>query len=208
MSPGARRRSRKPFPKPSAIERHLSVVRITRVLASLAAAAMTACGSDSPSTPSSPGSTSAGRITSDRELFDYISQVEPLSGYTIFPNTDVFASGRASGTSAHVPFVRVTLNAVALGALQNGRLPTGAKFPDGSLILKDVQTSAGITTTYAMMFKDSTNRLAAGGWLWAELNPNGSTGYSINNRGSACTSCHELDRGPQNDLVRTFERQR
>ena len=68
--------------------------------------------------------------------------------------------------------------------------------------------SFGATVTYAIMYKSADSRLAGNGWLWAEINPNGSVGYSISNRGAACTGCHSLERGPQNDSVRTFERQR
>lgn len=58
------------------------------------------------------------------------------------------------------------------------------------------------------MYKDTANPLAGGGWLWAEFSPTGTPLYSISNRGSACTGCHRRERGPLNDLVRTFERQR
>ena len=58
------------------------------------------------------------------------------------------------------------------------------------------------------MYKDASNTLASDGWLWAEFSPDGSVGYSVSNRGTACTSCHQREQGPQNDLVRTFERQR
>jgi hypothetical protein len=57
------------------------------------------------------------------------------------------------------------------------------------------------------MYKDADNRLAGKGWLWAEFNPSGTIGYSITNRGADCTGCHSLERGPENDFVRTFRRQ-
>ena len=55
--------------------------------------------------------------------------------------------------------------------------------------------------------KDRGNPLAGDGWLWAEYGPTGSVTFSVSNRGSACTSCHRREQGPQNDFVRTFERQ-
>jgi hypothetical protein len=58
------------------------------------------------------------------------------------------------------------------------------------------------------MYKDTANPLAGSGWLWAEFSAAGAPLYSVSNRGSACTGCHRRERGPQNDLVRTFERQR
>jgi len=41
----------------------------------------------------------------------------------------------------------------------------------------------------------------------AEYRPDGSLGFSISNRGNVCTGRHLRPQGPQNDLVRTFERQ-
>jgi hypothetical protein len=58
-----------------------------------------------------------------------------------------------------------------------------------------------------VMYKDTNNARAANGWLWAEFSPDGAVGYSVSNRGGACTACHSLEQGTQHDLVRTFERQ-
>ena len=101
----------------------------------------------------------------------------------------------------------MSLNATALGALQDGKLPAGSRFPNGSAIVKDVRTNNGTTVAYAVIYKNSDNRLAGNGWLWAEFKPDGTLGYSIANQGAGCISCHSLERGPQNDFVRTFERQ-
>ena len=129
--------------------------------------------------------------------------------YTLFPNSEEFTTGRLNGSEAHRPVIRVSLNQTAAGALQNGRLPSGARFPDGSIVFKEIRPSTGAAPSlYAIMVKDSSNSLAGNGWLWAEYSPNGSVTFSISNRGSACTSCHQREQGPQNDLVRTFERQR
>jgi hypothetical protein len=160
----------------------------------------------SPPTPT-PTPMPQNAISSDAELFALVTQAEPFAAYGLFPNADEITSGTLNGSSAHHPLVRTSLNATALGALRNGRLPAGAKFPNGSVIFKDVRTNGGSTVTYAVMYKSSDNRLAGNGWLWAEFNPNGTVGYSIMNRGGACTACHSLERGPENDFVRTFERQ-
>lgn len=169
-----------------------------------------------PSPPASPPATSppgapappAAVVASDAELFALVTQTEPFATYTVFPNADEIASGTLNGSSAHRPLVRTSLNATALSALQNGKLPAGTKFPDGSVVFKEVRTNGGTTVTYAVMYKSTASRLAGDGWIWAELNPNGTVGYSVTNKGAACTGCHLLERGPQNDLVRTFERQR
>lgn len=161
------------------------------------------------STRTPVGPSPADGIRDSAALFRVISQTDPFTDYTRFPNVEEFTVGRLDGSEAHRSIVRVSMNARALGALQSGRLPTAAQFPDGSIILKEVRGQADApATVYAVMYKDAGNTLAGDGWLWAEFSPDGSVGYSVSNRGTACTSCHQREQGPQNDLVRTFERQR
>ena len=165
-----------------------------------------ACG-ESNGPPAGPSP--ADGIRDSAALFQLITGTDPLPEYTIFPNVEEFTAGRLNGSEAHRPIVRVSMNARALGVLQSGRLPTAGEFPDGSIILKEVRPRADArATVYAVMYKDAGNTLAGGGWLWAEFAPDGSVAYSISNRGTACTGCHQREQGPQNDLVRTFERQR
>jgi hypothetical protein len=167
---------------------------------------MMACG-ESNRTPAGPSP--ADGIQDSAALFQLITQTDPLTAYTLFPNVEEFTVGRLNGSEAHRPIVSVSINARALGALQSGRLPTAAQFPAGSIILKEIRPRADAPATlYAVMYKDVGNTLAGNGWLWAEFSPDGSVGYSVSNRGTACTSCHQREQGPLNDLVRTFERQR
>ena len=147
-----------------------------------------------------------GKISTDQQLFTLISQTQPYSSYTLFPNADSVTQGTLNGSNAHQPMVRVSMNAVALNALQNDTLPAGSSFPDGSIIFKQIRTG-GQTTLFAVIYKDRSNSLAANGWLWAEYAPNGNVAYSIDRGGSGCFSCHAREQGPQNDFVRTFERQ-
>lgn len=162
-------------------------------------------GSGAPTSPSSSGSA----IRTDAALFALLTQADAFARYTVFPDADEFTAGRLNGSEAHRPVIRVSLNATAAGALQNGRLPSGGTFPDGSIVFKEIKSSATAPTSlYAVMVKDRANSLAGNGWLWAEYGPTGSVTFSISNRGSACTSCHLREQGPGNDLVRTFERQR
>ena len=88
------------------------------------------------------------------------------------------------------------------------RLGSLAGYPfDGPRLLAGWTPSPG-PAVYAIMYKDSKNANAGGGWLWAEIRPDGRVDYSITGRGGACTGCHSLNDGPRNDLVRIFERQR
>jgi Cytochrome P460 len=165
------------------------------------------CGNSSPTTPSSGGSTPSA-ISSDAEFLALVTQTQSFRSYAPFPNLDTSAAGTLAASSVHQPIIRVSMNSVAAGALQDGRLPAGSSFPDGSVLFKEVLGTNGLVNLYTVMYKDRQNALAANGWLWAELRPNGGAEYSVRNRGGACTSCHALDRGPQNDFVRSFERQR
>ncbi len=146
------------------------------------------------------------KISTDQQLFTLISQTQPYSSYTLFPNADSVTQGTINGSNAHQPIVRVSMNAAAFNALQNDTLPAGSSFPDGSIIFKQIRTG-GQTTLFAVIYKDRSNPLAANGWLWAEYAPNGNVAYSIDRGGSGCISCHSREQGPQNDFVRTFERQ-
>lgn len=184
---------------------HKQIIGLALTLgAGIGAMAVQSCRKDAPTAPSS--STSA--ITSDAALFKLITETDPFSGYTLFPNADAVTKGTLNGSEAHQPLVRVSINAKALSALQGGKLPAGAKFPDGSVIVKEIRNTSGVTTEMTVIYKDSGNALAGNGWLWADFSPTGSVGYSFTGRGSECTSCHSRERGPQNDSVRTFERQK
>lgn len=178
------------------------------------------CGSStSPQAPEPAPSASAApppatlppvpSITDDASLFRQFTQADPVSGYTPFPNAEEFATGRLNGSEAHRPLVRVRLNARAAGALVNGRLPAGGRFPDGALLVKEVRNdAAGAVDVYAVMYRDAASPLAGEGWIWAEFRPDGSVFYPVAGRGRVCTDCHERAQGPANDRVRTFERQR
>jgi hypothetical protein len=89
------------------------------------------------------------------------SRSGPRAGYSLFPNADEFTDGRLNGSEAHRPIVRVSLNAKAFGALQNGRLSSGGEFPAGSVVFKELRSRADApTTTYAVMYKDAGSAFA------------------------------------------------
>lgn len=67
-----------------------------------------------------------------------------------------------------------------LSLKDNGKLPVGQKFPDGSMIVKEVQSNG----LYAIMYKRS------GSWLWAEVNKDGTVAFSVYKNGDGCISCH------------------
>ncbi len=110
----------------------------------------------------------------------------------------------SAGNSPH-GFVRVKYNAIAFSALDSsGKIPPGAGFPDGSLIVKDIYSSAtGNLTSYAVMKKSASSKNAGNGYLWAEFKSDGSNTFSTAKKGDGCIGCHS---GSTNrDLNRIFD---
>lgn len=145
-------------------------------------------------------------IESDQEIVERIMVKEPYRSYALFPDADSVTAGTLNGSHAHQPLVRVSMNSTAIGVLRAGRLPGGEFFPDGSIIVKEIIMD-GRVTLVAVLIKDRSNPLAGNGWLWSELLPDGTTVYSVQNRGEGCIGCHAQEEGPGHDLIRTFERQ-
>lgn len=153
-----------------------------------------------------PSQLASGRFTSDGQVFAFVTQADPYHLYTLFPKADSVVAGSLSGSTAHQPSVRVSLNATAMRVLSAGLLPEDVSFQDSSVILKEIKIS-GQTTVLAIMVKDRSNALSNGGRLWAEFGPDGSPLYSIQRGGVGCVGCHSLEQGLRNDRVRMFERQ-
>ena len=133
----------------------------------------------------------------DAALFTMVGQ----SGYTYYVGTPGITAG--VGSSPH-GFERVRFNAIAQAALDStGKLPIGASFPTGSIIVKEIYSSAtGTIKLYAVMKKDLTSSSSGSGYQWAEFNTDGTTAFSTSKKGDGCISCHS---GSGNrDLVLTF----
>ncbi|CAN5622079.1 hypothetical protein BH11BAC1_BH11BAC1_13030 [soil metagenome] len=134
----------------------------------------------------------------DAALFDLARQ----SGYTYYVGTPGITAG--VGNSPH-GFERVRFNATAQAALDTtGKLPAGSSFPTGSVIVKEIYTSAtGSINLYAVMKKDPSSSVSGSGYEWAEFKTDGTASFSTEKKGDGCISCHSgsLNR----DLARTFD---
>jgi hypothetical protein len=85
----------------------------------------------------------------------------------------------------------------------DGRLPKGAVFPNGTIIVKEAYSDLnGFLTQYAIMKKETTNKYTRNGWLWYEVNSYGTKPYSISVKGQKCINCHT--RPATIDATRTF----
>jgi hypothetical protein len=143
-------------------------------------------------------------ISPDEQLFNLITRTDPGT-YSLFPGVDSVARGTLNGSTAHQPFVRVSMNAIAYSSLRGDTLPAGERFPEGSVIVKQIKID-GQPILYAVMYKDSGNEFSNNGWMWAEFYPDGSPFISVARGGTNCVGCHSREQGPQHDYVRTFER--
>lgn len=99
----------------------------------------------------------------------------------------------SASNGPHGPF-KLKFNKLANSVLtDNGKLPIGKVFPNGSFVVKEVQSS-GI---YAFMYKKS------GSWLWGEAYADGSIIFAVSNDpGKSCINCHS--QSGQRDLVMSF----
>lgn len=125
---------------------------------------------------------------SDRALYD---SCRNLSAFTYYKNDPAAVYSGVHGP--HGAF-KLRFNKIAYAALtDNGKLPATKKFPDGSLIVKDVQSNG----QFAIMYKKT------GTWLWAEINADGSVAFSTTKEPTAtCISCHS--QSGQRDLAVSF----
>jgi len=133
---------------------------------------------------------------------DLYNEATASSGFTFYQDNPAILT--SSNPSAHNDFMRVKFNAIAQGALGlDGRLPVGASFPNGSLIVKELyDTQGGSISLYAVMKKDSMNSNAGANWLWAEYYPNASVLNSVTESGSGCIGCHSTN---SRDYSRVFD---
>ena len=125
---------------------------------------------------------------SDKALLDSAKNEVAFTYYNNSPST-VY-----SGTNGPHGAFKLKFNKIAYAALtDNGKLPVGQQFPNGSFIVKEISSNG----LYALMYKKE------GSWLWSEINSDGSIVHSVNKDASAaCISCHS--QSGQRDLVVSF----
>lgn len=125
---------------------------------------------------------------SDKALYDSCINT---TAFVYYKNN---VSAIYSGTNGPHGAFKLRFNKKASAVLiDNGKLPVGQKFPDGSMVVKDIQANG----MFAFMYKKE------GSWLWGEVNADGSTAFSVNKDPiSACINCHS--QAGQRDLVVSF----
>lgn len=132
----------------------------------------------------------------NEELYDAAKATD----LQFYKNKDTLYSG--AGGSPHGSF-KLKFNSTAVSSLgADGKLPVGAEFSNGSVIVKEVY-SGGELTFYVVMKKDSESKFQGENWVWGEYKPNGDVAYSVSDKGSSCISCHSA--GVSRDLTRSFD---
>jgi hypothetical protein len=109
----------------------------------------------------------------------------------------------AYGESPHESGI-LKFNTTAQAALgDNGKLPTGQSFPQGSILLKEVYNNAGKLVKYVVMKKEAYSEYSNKDWLWAEYDDKGDLLYGTFYQGTECISCHSIT--PNRDYSRSFD---
>jgi hypothetical protein len=123
----------------------------------------------------------------DPSLLDSAKNESALVHYK--NDTDQIYSG---SNGPHGPF-KLKFNKIAQTALtDNGKLPVGKTFSNGSFIVKQIPSSG----LYAFMYKRN------GSWIWGEVYSSGSVLHSTRADNDVCVSCHS--QSGQRDLVVSF----
>jgi hypothetical protein len=124
----------------------------------------------------------------DKELYD---MAKLTIGYTWFQNSNSLLD-KSSGSGHPQPFFRTRYNSIASTKLDStGRIATGAIFPEGSLIVKELHENSSTIGRYAILYKKSGSSDAdAKGWVWGYINTDGTVAESASKKGSSCISCH------------------
>ena len=113
------------------------------------------------------------------------------SGFTWFKNSNSLIF-KSNGSGHSQPFLKTRYNSFAKSVLNtNGTIVPGSKFPEGSLIVKELFKDSIEITRYAVLFKKSVDPNAdSNGWIWGYVNSDASVAVSATNKGISCINCH------------------
>ena len=106
------------------------------------------------------------------------------------------------GSSPHGDF-KLRFNNIALAALDStGKLPVGASFPSGSIVLKEIIKDGKVDAYYPMK-KDPGNGNSAKGWMWYAFEKGGKVKVKLSDKGNDCVGCHSA--GGHRDYTLSFD---
>jgi hypothetical protein len=124
----------------------------------------------------------------DKELYD---MARIGNGFTWYKNS-ANSLEKSSGTGHNFDYLRTRFNTIAASGLDsNGKIKAGYTFPEGSLIVKDLEKKAGTVSRYAILYKKPGNANAdAKGWVWGYIEADGDVAEPSANKGKSCINCH------------------
>lgn len=124
----------------------------------------------------------------DLELFNL---AEDTLNWVYFKNNSAYLS-KSSGSEHKFSLLKTRYNLLAATQLDaNGKIKTGAQFPEGSVIVKDLSNTTHHVERYAVLYKQSSHKDADDkGWVWGYINTDGTVATAATDKGSICASCH------------------
>ena len=124
----------------------------------------------------------------DKLIFDASKKTE---GFVWYKFSDELLE-KSIGSGHSQPFLRTRYNEIASDMLDSsGKVLVDAKFPEGSLIVKELYDDIYTLTRYAILYKESDNKNADNnGWVWGYINTDGTVAEPSSNKGAACFNCH------------------
>ncbi|MFN4852873.1 MAG: cytochrome P460 family protein [Bacteroidota bacterium] len=124
----------------------------------------------------------------DKELYE---MAKTTSGFFWYKNSDALLN-KSSGSAHPQNFLRTRYNSIAASKLDsNGKISSGATFPEGSLIVKELLDNSSTLKRYAILYKKSGSSDAdAKGWVWGYINADGTVAEAASKKGTSCISCH------------------
>lgn len=124
----------------------------------------------------------------DKQLYDLGRKTD---GFVWYKNSSEQLN--SSSLSGHAePKQRTRYNQIAATVLDsNYKIMENAVFPDGSLIVKELYKSNGNLSTYAMLYKKSSQAEAdQDGWVWGYFEDDGDVRSPASDKGTSCRGCH------------------
>lgn len=124
----------------------------------------------------------------DKQLYE---MAKSTTGFTWYKNSGNLLN-KSSGSGHSKPLLRTRYNSIAATMLDStGKILSGAGFPEGSLIVKELYDNSTTLGRYAILYKKAGSIEAdAKGWVWGYIDADGSVAAPASDKGSACISCH------------------
>ena len=113
---------------------------------------------------------------------------------------------RSSGSGHSQPFFKTRFNSIAATKLNSkGRILDNAKFPEGSMIVKELILADTSVTRFAVMYKQTNSKNAdVNGWVWGYINFDGTVSNPASKKGAGCLSCHSQTENIDNVLMNKY----